>query len=98
MKCLACGSEELLGNVTIDLFVSLAKKGGSLKIGGVKIGQNTVLDAWDGPKNKEKKIKGPIVCADCESRHYYVVGSKKSLRLGDHEEAQTALEAGTLEV
>lgn len=97
MKCLECGSDALLGHVTITLYVPLAKKGGSLKIGGVKIGQNTILDMWDGPKDNDKKIKGPIVCADCTSEHYYVVGSKKSLRLGSTEEALKSLEAGTLE-
>ena len=102
MKCLSCGGESLVAKVTIDLMVPLADRGGTIKIGGLKLGQVTAKEAWDleptidGSK-KDRVIRGPIYCADCNTEHYYVVGSKRSLREGSYDAAVHARAEGSLE-
>lgn len=91
MKCLSCGSEELFATVTIVRFVPMADRNGTIKVGGLKLGQVDAKEAWDSVQAAEglvdKKIRGPIICASCETEHYYVLGSKRPLRIGSYEEA-----------
>ena len=102
MKCLACNAEALVANVTISLIVPLADRGGTIKIGGLKLGQVTAKEAWDteptmnGPR--ERVLRGPITCSDCETEHYYVVGSKRPLRKGSYADAVEAYRNGQLEI
>jgi hypothetical protein len=91
MKCLACGSEQLHAVVTLTRLIPMADRNGTVKIGGMKIGQADMKQEWDQIDTPgglvERMIRGPILCVDCESRHYYVVKSKNPLRLGSYEEA-----------
>lgn len=92
-KCLHCGKPELLAMVTINKAVPLADKNGTLKIGGQKIGQMDLKNAWDkigglesGP---DQMLRGPIICGNCETEHFWVVGDKKApLRIGSVVEAR----------
>ena len=91
-KCLACGATNLLAVVTIVKTVPFADKNGTVKIGGQKLGQMDLKNYWDKFSGEEdapeQKIRGPVMCGDCEAEHFYVVGSKKPLRLGSTEEAR----------
>ena len=94
-KCLSCGSEgTLLAKVTIVKMVPLADRGGTIKIGGQKLGQADLKETWDTVHRpsgiEDRLIRGPIICADCEAEHFYVVGSKRPIRLGSFEEAVEA--------
>ena len=76
-KCPECGSEALTAVVTIKKALRLAKKGGNVAVGGSKVTQVDLKDAWtkDG-SGEEVKIRGPIFCGECGSEMYYLVGSK----------------------
>jgi hypothetical protein len=91
-KCLNCGEAELFAMVTITKAVPLADKGGTIKIGGQKIGQMDLKWTWDKIANKDdapdQKIRGPIVCGSCEQEHFFVVGDKNPLRKGSVVEAR----------
>jgi hypothetical protein len=92
MRCLSCGSDgELFATVTITKYVPMADRLGTIKIGGLKLGQVDAKEAWDSVQAAEglvdKMIRGPIVCAVCQTEHYYVVGSKRPLRIGSYAEA-----------
>ena len=90
-KCLKCGQAELYAKVVITKMVPLADRNGTLKIGGQKLGQADLKFAWDnigGEKGIEQKIRGPIICGNCETEHFYVVGDKNPLRMGSTQEAR----------
>lgn len=83
MKCVDCGSDSLLGLITIEKAIPLAQKGGGLNMKGQKVGQIDIKDAWlKDPSGNEKGEYGPIVCALCGAEHVYVPGGKPTaLRL-----------------
>lgn len=89
MKCLECGSDEvLMGVVTIRKALPLALKGGSIKVGGFKVSQIDIKNIWDKDVNgDDKRIRGPIQCSECGTEHFYVAKSKNSLRKGSYLEA-----------
>lgn len=93
LKCLACGGN-LVAIVTLTKAMPLAGRNGTVLLSGVKIGQIDMKQAWDyvGPYEgaAPRKIKGPIHCEECEEEHYYIVGDKKPLRLGDVATAREA--------
>ncbi len=89
MKCPYCGSEELLCPVHITVMCSPAKRGGSIKVGGVKVTQVDIKDAWNkDPAGNDKPIKGPFKCADCGESSFYVDGAPSNLYKGDMVEAE----------
>lgn len=82
MKCLSCGSESLFAEVTVKIFLPLAARLGSVKIGGNKITQIDIKRAWDLEEDgAAKEVKSPIVCATCGARHHYTVGAASPLGL-----------------
>lgn len=89
MKCPHCESEELLCPAHITVMLHPAKRGGSVKVGGVKVTQVDIKAAWDedGGGNP-KKIKGPFKCVDCGEDSFYVVGAPKNLYKGDFVDAE----------
>ena len=91
-KCLKCGSEGLLCKVVIIKFLPLADRNGTVKIGGHKVGQMDLKNSWDTTNGKQdgpdQRIRGPIICPDCETEHYYLVGDAKPLRMGNVDEAR----------
>ena len=80
--------------MTLTKAMPLADKAGTVKVSGVKVGQVDLKLAWDTTAgvdgSPEKEIRGPIMCAECESEHYYVTDSKDPLRLGSYKEALAA--------
>lgn len=75
LKCLHCGSTELLAEVVVTKLFGLAKRRGSIRLAGQVINQIETKAAWDeeiGDEHGEKAIKGDIICADCTTRHHYV--------------------------
>lgn len=76
MKCVLCGSEDLKARVTISYNVPLAQRMGTVKVGGLKVTQLDVKEAWDGLGSR----RGPIYCQDCGEEHYYLVGDPSPLR------------------
>lgn len=91
-KCLNCGEPSLLCKVVITKMVPLADRNGTLKLGGLKVGQADAKSAWDKvggyEQGPDQTIRGPIYCAECEAEHFYVLGDKNPLRLGSTEEAR----------
>lgn len=84
MKCLECDSENLRARVTLDRDVPLALRNGAIKVGGMKVSQIDMKEAWEGERNGlPREIRGPINCFDCGTEHYYVVADKNPLRVGD---------------
>lgn len=47
MKCLSCGNGDLYGLAVITKLAPMADRGGSIKIGGMKVGQMDAKDGWD---------------------------------------------------
>lgn len=47
MKCMNCGSEQLYGVAVITKLAPMADRGGSIKIGGMKVGQVDAKESWD---------------------------------------------------
>jgi len=90
--CLACGHPELLALITLHRAVALNGRKDTIKFAGVKLGQMDLKFAWDTiggrQDSPEQFIRGPIVCAECEAPHFYIVGDKNPLRLGDVHEAR----------
>lgn len=81
--CLACGADALAAAVTLTRLVPLAARGGSVKVGGVKITQIDVRDAFiKTPRGEDRRIRGPIYCTECGAEHHMVVPSDTILRLG----------------
>jgi hypothetical protein len=94
MRCLekTCNSENLYAHVQASVAVPLAKRGGSVKLAGVAVKQTDVKGWWDKTENGHmRRIRGPIICADCGAEHFYLKGLDPALRLGSYQEA---LEAG----
>lgn len=91
-RCLKCDSEGLLCKVTIVKYLPLADRNGTVKVGGSKVGQMDQKTFWDKTNGKEdgpdQEIRGPIMCPDCGTEHFYIVGDKKPLRVGSTEEAR----------
>ncbi len=69
MECLVCGSLELMGHVTLSYDAPLAKRGGAIKVGGIKVTQLDVRAAW------EKLDRRPIHCFECGTKHVYDVST-----------------------
>ncbi len=87
--CLKCGGK-LIAMVRAVIPAPLAAKGGTVKVGGVKFTQINIKEAWDNDipnGGAPRQLRGPIKCGDCETEHFYVIGSKKPLRLGDYLDA-----------
>ena len=90
MDCVACKAENsLYGRVVITKMVPIADRNGTVKIGGQKLAQTDLKLFWDTDvaSGEDRKIRGPIMCLHCEAEHYYVVGSKRPVRLGSYEDA-----------
>jgi hypothetical protein len=91
-KCLECGSTDLLCVITMTKTAPLADRNGTIKVNGVKVGQLDLKLAWDKTVPREdaadQQIRGPIVCGDCSTEHFYVVGDKRPLRIGSVIEAR----------
>lgn len=100
LKCKACDHSELKGRVVLERMVPLAARGGSIKVGGVKVSQLDLKDTWenephDVPRGdgsyeegtQERVIRGPIFCSACNAEHFYIVGAKDPLFLGSYAEA-----------
>ncbi len=103
MKCPSCKGENLIGRVTIVKMLPMAQRGGSVKVGGSKISQVDLKNAWDktGP-GKDKDIRGPIWCSDCDQELFYVSGAKDNPYKGSYKDAERVgaehfIEGGTLE-
>jgi hypothetical protein len=102
MRCESCDSEELFGVVNIRKALPMAKRGGSVKVGGQKISQVDMKDAWDSGTVQDPKIKGPIFCGDCDTEHFYVTGAPSNPYVGSYRRAiklgaQHFIDGGTLE-
>jgi hypothetical protein len=91
MECPQCGSKELLAVITIVRIIPLAQRGGSVKIGGQRLCQMDLRDAWDKhPYDREgpdKPIRGPIHCAECSAEMFHVTGAPQNPILGSYAEA-----------
>ncbi len=85
MQCLACSSDQMVAVVTLVKYVPMADRNGTLKVGGLKLGQIDAKEAWDNDETPgglvAKRIRGPILCLDCQSEHHWVVAERK-LHLG----------------
>ncbi len=82
MKCILCGSDELKARVTLSYDVPLAQRMGTVKVGGLKVTQLDVKEAWDNSGSR----RGPIYCQNCGEEHYYLVGDPSPLRRKDDNE------------
>lgn len=90
MKCPVCDSKELVAFVTIRKVLELTQRGGSVKVGGVKVSQVDIKNVWDlnqGTK-KPRTIKGPIQCVECGSDLFYVTGAKNNPLMGHYDLAK----------
>lgn len=93
MECVGCGAETLVGIIAVTKEVPLAKRNGTIKVGGVKIGQLDLKEAWDTEVNTageitERVIRGPIRCTSCETPHFCIVAAGRTrLFIGDYAEA-----------
>lgn len=90
MRCLEknCNSENLYAHVQASLAVPLAKRGGSIKLAGTSVTQADVKKWWDATENgHQRRVRGPIICADCGAEHFYLKGLVPALRLGSYAEA-----------
>lgn len=91
MNCLnpSCKSDQLLCRVSAILMAPLAKRGGTLSMKGVTVGQAEIKAWWDknAAGTEERKIRGPIVCAECDTEHVYIRGLQPSLRMITYDEA-----------
>lgn len=80
MHCLNCKSTNLICRVEAVVMLPLAKKGGTVLTKGFAVKQTDVKDWWDKtPIGDERKIRGPIVCGDCDEEHTYFRGLQPSL-------------------
>lgn len=90
MNCLnpSCKSPNLLCRIQAVLMAPLAQRGGSVVMKGIAVGQKDVKGWWDKrPSGGKQMIRGPIICAECDTEHVYLVGLQPSLRMITHEEA-----------
>jgi len=86
MKCVNCGdSENLLAMMEKTIPVPFAARGGSIKATGCGVSPSTLKAEWDSyPSGKEKVIRGPVLCASCDTEHIYVVGLNPPFYAFDH--------------
>lgn len=91
MNCTCCNSEDLVAMLTVTIPLKPAMRNGTVKVGSVKFTQMDMKHAWDtvvGPEGVvEKAIKGPFICNDCGTEHFYICGDKAPLRAGSYAEA-----------
>lgn len=86
MQCLNCKSEELMCHVQASIYLPLSQRGGTVLLKGFNVTQADIKAWWDkvdastAPDAEDRKIRGPIVCADCGTEHTYFVGLVPSLR------------------
>lgn len=69
IKCLECGSENMKARVELAYNVPLTARMGGIKIGGFKVTQLDLRDAW------EKMQRRPIWCHECATPHVYIVAT-----------------------
>lgn len=85
MKCVDCGSDELMAVITITVMAPLAQKGGSIKASGLGVTQLDIKAKWDKDEDGQNRAtRGPIVCVDCGCRMVYIAGSTSN----PHREAE----------
>jgi hypothetical protein len=89
LRCLKCQQESLAGILTIQRVIPMAQKGGSLAMAGEKVTQAEMKKLWDLDHTGEETrvIRGPILCLECETHHYYICGAVPALRLGAYADA-----------
>jgi hypothetical protein len=90
MHCLekGCGSSNLYAHVQASLAVPMSQRRGTVNTKGVVVKQTDVKAWWD--KNElghVRRIRGPIICADCGAEHVYLKGLVPALRLLSYAEA-----------
>ncbi len=86
MKCLECGSEDMLAMISQPVIAKMAGSRGTIKLSGLTVTQLDIKKRWDEAEGTQ--IKGPIMCGVCDTPHYYVVGATNPLRKGDVTEAR----------
>lgn len=81
--CLDCGSEELLGEVTLVRYLPLSSRGDSIRVTSkeAKITSVDLKLSWEREGNDVKEVRGPILCYDCGAIHEYHMGRDGGLRL-----------------
>lgn len=92
MNCLnpECKGTTLLARVEAILMAPLTQRGGSLAMKGIAVSQQEIKAWWDKTLSGSKRmIRGPIICADCDTEHTYFCGIQPSLRKIDYAEAIT---------
>lgn len=91
MKCKSCDAEKLFAKIGIQRDVPLAARGGAVKVGGIKVSQLDLKEAWENDMSSGEAVprvlRGPILCGGCGAEHFYVVGAKEPLLLGSYDEA-----------
>jgi hypothetical protein len=81
--CLECGAPGLVALITIRRTAPLTATGASVKVGGLKVGQLDLRDAFVArPDGTPRPVRGPIFCESCGAEHYLTVGKKTILHLG----------------
>jgi hypothetical protein len=89
MQCTQCGCSELIGRITIVRAYPMAKRGGNIKLGGMRLTNADAVKVWQKtPIGHDKEIFGPILCVECDSEHFYVKGAKTNPHLGSYKEAE----------
>jgi hypothetical protein len=72
LNCISCNSENLVGEVTVKRLLPLAKRNGTVKVGGQAITQIDLKNAWSiDSEGNEKPIRGPVFCMDCAELMMY---------------------------
>ena len=88
MPCKKCGSDKLVAKVKIPWEARYVERHGTVSVGGVKISQLDIKNAWDSnPDGTPKTVKGPIRCKDCGAEHVYLADPQddgENLRLGSY--------------
>lgn len=101
MNCVYCGAESLVGEVTIKRMMPLAKRNGTIKVGGQAITQIDLKNSWAlNADGSSKAVRAPIYCEDCLGEMHYVEGDKIPLKGGPPKEVpdlDPELELGSYE-